>query len=200
VQPSPRVTATEWPIRIFALAVAFALCLGFVSAFDASRSPVAAAPAAKPRIQVVATASLRPRPERRIPHALAPPMRAAERILGGRASAPQRVERLNEAAHEPVSGTVDAGVVDATAPQSLQPLSIDIQRAMSDSQSHVLSMSVTAGAPTSIGRRTAAERFADDVSSTERRDCLGPQPNMKADLIQLAIYLQTAVAGKCKGQ
>lgn len=194
------MTATGWPIRIFALAVAFALCLGFVTALDASRSSVAAAPAAHPRVQVVATVSLRPRLERRIPHAFASPMRTAERIQRGRASGPQRVERLNAAAHEPVSGTVDADVVDATAPQSRQPLSIDIQRAISDNQNYVLSMSGTAGAPTSIGRRTAAERLADGVSSTERRDCLGPQPNMKADLIQLAIYLHTAVTGKCKGQ
>ncbi len=200
MQPSPRVTATEWPIRIFALAVAFALCVGFVTAFDASHSSVAAASAAHPRVQVVATVFLSPRPERRIPHALAPPMRTAERNQPGRAAGPQQVERLNAAAHEPVSGAVDGDVVDATAPQSRQPLSIDIQRAISDGQNHVLSMSGTAGAPTSIGRRTAAERLADDVSSTERRDCLGPQPNMKADLIQLAIYLHTAVAGKCKGQ
>ena len=194
------MTATEWPIRIIALAIAFALCLGFVSAFNASRSAVAAAPAAQPRIQVVATVSLRPRPERRIPHVLAPPMRIAERIQRGRAPDTQRVERLNAAAHEPVSETMDANVVDATAPQSRQPLSIDIQRATSESQSHVRSMSEAAGAPTSIGMRTAAERLADDVSSTERRDCVGPQPNMKADLIQLAIYLHTAATGKCKGQ
>lgn len=51
-----------------------------------------------------------------------------------------------------------------------------------------------------LGGLSKDERIALAITRTEKRDCLGPRKDLKADLVQLAIYLHTVASGKCKGQ
>lgn len=61
-------------------------------------------------------------------------------------------------------------------------------------------MADSAGVALQHGGLSKDERIALAITRTEKRDCLGPRKDLKADLVQLAIYLHAVASGKCKGQ
>lgn len=80
------------------------------------------------------------------------------------------------------------------------PLRVDVSAAMSGERAKFREMAASAGVTLQHGVMTQDDRLALAVARTEKRDCLGPRKDLRADLIQLAIYLHTVASGKCKGQ
>jgi hypothetical protein len=102
----------------------------------------------------------------------------------------------------PTQQAIDPGASSSPTEPSIAPpsLRLDITDAMAKARPEVREMARAAGVTLQLGVRTREQRLADGVASTEKRDCLGPQKDMVADLVPLAIYLKTIASGKCKGQ
>lgn len=85
-------------------------------------------------------------------------------------------------------------------PATTVPLLIDVPAAFQGARPRVRQMANAAGVSLELGVKTKGQRLAEAIAVAERRDCLGPRGDLSGDLIQLAIYVHTIVAGKCKGQ
>lgn len=80
------------------------------------------------------------------------------------------------------------------------PIRLDLGVVMASARPEFRRMADSAGVALQHGGLSKDERIALAIIRTEKRDCLGPRKDLKADLIQLAIYLHTMASGKCKGQ
>lgn len=97
--------------------------------------------------------------------------------------------------------TGSQGESEQPEPGTVPPaIRLDLGGAMAGARPEFRKMADSAGVSLQLGGLSKDELIALAITQTEKRDCLGPRKDLKADLVQLAIYLHPVASGKCKGQ
>ncbi len=192
--------------RLTATVVSAAICVSFFLALSWSQGSSVMQPRARqPHVWIQIVPGKKPSEEeaptatRDPTHPAVPLARAATRSAPG-----SRHAELSQLADPVTELRAPPGPVGQEATSAVPPargtspprLAVDISMASIGTRSMVQSLADTSGAQLQLGAKTQGQRLAEAIATSEKRDCLGPRP----DLIQLAIYLKTVASGKCKGQ
>lgn len=198
------VARPVWRVRATAAAASVLICGLFIHVLSASHlrwiPQVGAAPGPSISVRLV--------PLRRA----APEVVAAVPARRPQAASSRTGWNRGAASNAQPSGTAPMAGQDVNAdkqpgePEQLEPgtvpppIRLDLGVAMAGARPEFRRMADSAGVALQLGGLSKDERIALAITRTEKRDCLGPRKDLKADLVQLAIYLHTVASGKCKGQ
>lgn len=198
------VAGPGWRVRATAAAASALICGLFVHVLSASHfswiPQVGAAPGSLISVRLVPLGRAAPEGVAVVP-ARKPQTTGSQTERNRGVASNAQPPDMTSMARQDVSADTQPGEPEQPEPGTVPlPIRVDLGLAVASARPEFRRMAESAGVALQHGGLSKDERIALAITRTEKRDCLGPRKDLKADLVQLAIYLHTVASGKCKGQ